>query len=214
MELDLSYRDDGSRGLIVVSFDPGVTTGWAVHRLNLDSLLATGFVNTIYQDTSGFALGQIYGDGSDEAEFSMVHEMLDVVRAGFTLGDYEAGDLFAVVMEDFILRMQTRERSLLAPVRVFSRYEMLAHEVLGGAGVTLPYFKQSPSDALNVISDARLKRWNVYDQSCGAHARDAQRHGILFARKVASVVELRRKLDRQYIKPRAASTSHESGDSL
>lgn len=197
VELGLSYRDDGGRGLVVVSFDPGVTTGWAVHRLDLDSLVGRGFVETIYDDTSGFALGEIRGDGSDESEMDMAEAMVGLVRSAYVLGDYAGGDLFAIVMEDFVLRRSEASRSLLAPVRVFSRFEMALRGVTSGAGVVLPYFKQSAADAKNVVTDERLRRWNVYEESVGAvHARDAQRHGILFARKVASVNPLQRALIR------------------
>lgn len=192
MELDLSYRDDGGRGLVVVSFDPGITTGWAVHRINLDLLVSRGFAQTIYDDTSGFTLGQLAGDGSDESEIEMAQDMMDIVRAGWVLADHEGGDLFAVVMEDFNLRLMSGDRSLLAPVRVFSRFETVMALTLGG-GVHVPYFKQQVADAKNVVTDARLIRWNVYDKHSGEHARDAQRHGILFSRKVASVPVLARR---------------------
>lgn len=189
LDLDLAYEDDGGQGLVVVSFDPGVTTGWAVHRLDLASLKSQGFAATIYKDTSGFSTGQIGGDGSDAAEFDMVSHMIDVVRAGYVLGDYENGDLFAIVMEDFVLRRSESSRSLLAPVRVFSRFEDRLHCLTETTGLRLPYVKQSPSDAKNVVSDQRLRHWNVYRPGM-EHARDAQRHGILFARKVASMPKL------------------------
>lgn len=194
-DLDLHYADNGGRGLVVVSFDPGQTTGWAVHRLDLDSLVGSGFVNTIYRETSGFCLGQIVGDGSDDSEMDMAEEMVDITRAAYTLGDYSSGDLFAIVMEDFILRRSESDRTLLAPVRVFSRYEMCLRQVTRAGGITLPYFKQSASDAKNVVTDARLLRWQVYVSGM-VHARDAQRHGILFCRKVASNAALQRVLIR------------------
>lgn len=193
VDLELEYEDNGGRGLVVVSFDPGVTTGWAVHRLDLDSLKAKGFAATIYGSSSGFATGQIGGDGSDAAEFNMVDIMMDIVRAGYVLGDYENGDLFAIVMEDFVLRRPEAARSLLAPVRVYSRFEDRLYMVGRETDVRLPYVKQSPADAKNVVSDLRLQRWNVYRPGM-EHARDAQRHGILFARKVASVPKVEESL--------------------
>lgn len=189
VDLELEYEDSGARGLVIVSFDPGVTTGWAVHRIDLDLLKASGFAKAIYSDTSGFSTGQIGGDGSDAAEFAMVDTMMDVVRAGYVLGDYLAGDLFAIVMEDFVLRRSEASRSLLAPVRVFSRFEDRLYLVGKDSGITLPYVKQSAADAKNVVSDLRLRRWDVYRPGM-EHARDAQRHGILFARKVASIPRL------------------------
>lgn len=186
IDIEVDYEDNGGRGLVVVSFDPGVTTGWAVHRIDFGELKLGGFSSAIYKDTSGFGLGQITGDGSDASEFRMVDTMMDIVRSAYVLGDYDEGDLFAIVMEDFVLQRSEASRSLLAPVRVFSRFEDRLYTIGRDSGVRLPYVKQSASDAKNVVSDLRLQRWNVYRPGM-EHARDAQRHGILFARKVASI---------------------------
>lgn len=195
MDLDLHYADNGGRGLVVVSFDPGQTTGWAVHRLDLDCLVRNGFVDTIYRESSGYAVGQIVGDGSDDAEMDMAEEMVDITRSAYTLGDYAGGDLFAIVMEDFVLRRSEADRTLLAPVRVFSRYEMCLRQVTRAGRVALPYFKQSASDAKNVVTDQRMLRWQVYTPG-STHIRDAQRHGILFCRKVGSSLPIQRILIR------------------
>lgn len=178
--VELRYEDDGGCGLLVLSFDPGVTTGWAVHRLDLKVLMASGFQEALRSAASGYALGELRGQTENE----MVDEMVAMTRSVFTLGDYAAGDHFAIVMEDFILRRSESDRSLLAPVRVFSKYEY-ALDVLTRGKVALPYVKQSASDAKTIVTDDRLIRWGVYRPG-SVHARDAQRHGILFSRKVAS----------------------------
>lgn len=179
----LSYVDVlGAGALIVISFDPGVTTGWAVHRLDLKSLLKEGFTRSIWNSSSGWVCGEIGGDGLGED--AAVDSMMNLTRIAYSLGDY-AYDVFAIVMEDFVPRMLEQKRSFLSPVRVFAKYERDLYQARLLSGLALPYFKQSASDAKNVVTDDRLTRWQLY-RAGSVHSRDAQRHGVLFARKVSS----------------------------
>lgn len=177
--LDGLCYDDERPGLVVLSFDPGVTTGWAVHRLEMSVLLSSGFSEAVWAPGSGWTSGQIGAMGENEA----VDAMFDLTRSAFSICSFRTGDLFAIAMEDFVPRMLEQKRSFLSPVRVFSKYEYALHSRLGG--VSLPYVKQSASDAKNVVSDDRLQRWNLW-RAGREHARDAQRHGILLARKFSS----------------------------
>lgn len=187
--------------LIVCAFDPGVTTGWSWHSAAKESLLRKGTALTLREmrpdveletldpDVAemdlGMEKGQITGPEDDQVDQMMV--LMRRCWSAYSV-DPSAGDSFAVVTEDFILRRPEMDRSLLAPVRLNAKLE----RDMRGAGLRL--WVQSPSDAKNVCTDARLRTWNVYDPGSGAHARDAQRHGILFLRRWASQLGLRKAL--------------------
>jgi hypothetical protein len=175
-DLGMEYQDDGSPTLLVVSYDPGVTTGWATHRLPIEPLMANGFKETVRDPRFAWTSGELGG-----TEDQIVDQMVEVLKALYVLGDYSSGDLFLIAMEDFILRRSEMDRSLLSPVRVFSKFERDLYKT----GLRWAYVKQSSSDALSVVTDARLQAWNLY-KAGSVHARDAQRHGILAARKFSS----------------------------
>lgn len=187
--IDLRYDDDEGTALWVLAFDPGVTTGWCLTRTPMEPLLRNGFADTVFSHAFGFDLGQISGE---DGEYDHVTAMVDLTRLAYTLHSPRLGDVFVVVMEDFILRRSEMDRSLLAPVRIFTRYEDRMEGLVRGSGgkVRIPYAKQSPSDAKNVVTDDRLQRWGLYRPGM-QHARDAQRHAVLFSRKWASTPALR-----------------------
>lgn len=188
--VEMAYVDDGSPCLIVVSFDPGVTTGWAIHRVPLGDLCAVGFSEAVWSPSFGWASGQIGGLDEDDT----VDVMVGLTRSAYSLGGYPQ-DRFAIAMEDFILQIMQQDRSLLSPVRVFAKYEYAMKKLTQASGVVLPYYKQSASDAKKVVTDERLARWNLL-KAGQVHARDAQRHGILLARKYSSSVAIRSSIDR------------------
>lgn len=172
--------------LIVVSFDPGGTTGWAVHQAGINALEVGGWT---------FArqghLSWDYGEFQDRSEWYMVDQMVQLVREAWSFLREGAGDLLAVVNEDFQLRQFSTDRNLLSPVRINSAFRY----TMRGSGV--PCFLQQPSDALFSITDERLRLWNLWQEHPGKtkkeldHRRDAQRHGIFFVRKFASDEKIR-----------------------
>lgn len=183
------YPNPEDSCLFVVSFDPGGTCGWAVHRVGRDALEIGGWT---------FArvghLSWAYGEIQDRSEWYMVDQMIELVREAWAECDFRRGDMLAVVNEDFQLRMFSQNASLLSPVRINSAFRY----AMRGSGV--PLFLQQPSDALFTITDERLRLWNLWDakakQGDVEHARDAQRHGIFFARKYASDQKIRRAVHR------------------
>jgi hypothetical protein len=115
--------------------------------------------------------------------------MVDITRAAWALADTVpvaeggCGDHFVIAMENFTLQILDSAWHTLAPVRVAEKYEYWMHTVR--QAVRFAYVMHSANDAKNIVTDARLIAWNVYKPG-SVHARDAQRHGILTARKWAS----------------------------
>lgn len=174
-ESELTYKEAA-----VIALDPGGTTGWSlisVHPEALTEPKADVFENIFEHKHGQVDCGSHRGnlesslhEGiSTEGEFSGVYDLAEFVRAWPSA---------AVVIEDFNLRQLRMDRDLLSPVRITSAlgYSMW----LDGRD----YHIQSPSDAKRVCTDERLKEWRMYESS-GAlrHARDADRHAILFLRK-------------------------------
>lgn len=173
--------------LVVLSWDTGGTCGWAVHRAGLDALSVGGWTFA----RQGHMVWN-YGEIKDRSEWYMVDQMIEMTREAWALCDFDNGDQFAVVNEDFQLRMYSADASLLSPVRINSAYRY----ALRGSG--LPMFLQQPADAMKVVTDARLKLWNLWEDrpknvidGVPDHRRDAQRHGILLLRKYASDKKIR-----------------------
>lgn len=199
-ELEIEYVDDeASTSVIVVGFDPGVTTGWCVLRIPALVLMEQGFREASRDPRFGMATGQVYCEepwgGSKHPNLDpMVDDMIDITREAYVLGDYSPplNDRFIVAMEGFSLRMMDSAWHTLAPVRVFEKYERWRWEVRDR--LRFAYFKNSSSDAMNIVTDARLRAWNLYAPGT-LHARDAQRQAILTARKWASEASFRKYVD-------------------
>lgn len=167
------------RALVVVWADPGDTTGWSIHRAPIGLLLREGQVGAMRQVK--WQIGQFKPGNTS----SSVDQYLDLCRAAYErLCDEE--DIFVIGREGFILMMQSTEPSLLEPVR----FNAVLDDRLRGTGVWAE--TQMPSAAKNTITDQRLKLWGVYKPGA-EHARDAQRHGLLFLRRFATDKRLREK---------------------
>jgi hypothetical protein len=63
----------------------------------------------------------------------------------------------SVIVEDFILRLRTQGRDLLAPVRIAARLDDRLYSLGFGGQITY----QSPSDAKSIVTDLRLKDWGL-----------------------------------------------------
>ncbi|AXH49791.1 RuvC-like resolvase [Gordonia phage Pleakley] len=176
-----------SRGVSVVAFDPGGTTGWSIMRLDIERLFdkKTRPHEMITQWWHGeIDCGAMSGNAGSSA-----------LAQGYDLGESETGEAAgvflcerlihlgggiprsAVVIEDFILRTQTQARDALSPVRITAALQQLLWE---GKDVTT--YKQQPSEAKTTCTDDRLKQWGFWTPG-SRHARDADRHAILFVRK-------------------------------
>ncbi|QHB37491.1 RuvC-like resolvase [Mycobacterium phage Onyinye] len=197
--IDLAKRTRRRRGYIkddeitydsatVIALDPGGTTGWSLISVHPEalttpdaSILDNIFVHQHGQVDCGSHRGNLgtslHSGISTDGEFSGVYDLAKFIHSW---------PCAAVVIEDFVLRTQRMDRDLLSPVRVTS-----------AVGYSLwrkgrDYHVQSPADAKRTCTDERLKEWKMYDPYGGLrHARDADRHAILFLRRAKAKAAFR-----------------------
>lgn len=172
----------------VIAIDPGGTTGWSLISVHPGALTEPDakILDNIFHHQHGQVdcgshrgnLGTSLHKGiSTDGEFSGIYDLAKFIKQW---------PVAAVVVEDFILRQSRMDRELLSPVRVTA-----------GLGYTLwkegrDYHVQTPADAKSTCTDARLKDWGMYDPTGNmVHARDADRHAILFLRKAKAKASFR-----------------------
>jgi hypothetical protein len=174
-ECEITYSE-----ATVIAVDPGGTTGWSLISVHPQALTEpkADFLDNIFEHQHGQVdcgthrgnLASSLHEGiSTDGEFSGIYDLTQFI---------EAWPVAAVVIEDFTLRQFRMDRELLSPVRITSAigYSMW----LKGR----EYHVQGPADAKTICTDNRLKEWKMYDPYGGMrHARDADRHAILFLRK-------------------------------
>lgn len=163
--------------LVVVWADPGVTTGWSVHRVEVSLLLREGQVGSVSR--LWWRSGQFRSPGTSEA----VDSYLALCRAAWEKAEPE--DLVVIGCESFSLRMQSSDPALLEPVRFLA----VLNDRLRESGVEVQ--TQGASEMKNIITEQRLRLWGLWKQGA-EHGRDAQRHGLLFLRRFASQEKLRK----------------------
>jgi hypothetical protein len=172
----------------VIAIDPGGTTGWSLISVHPESLTEPNadFLDNIFIHQHGQVdcgshrgnlASSLHSGISTDGEFSGVYDLAEFIKSW---------PVAAVVIEDFTLRTMRMDRELLSPVRVTAA---LGYSIwLAGKD----YHVQSAADAKRTCTDERLKAWRVYDSTGGLqHARDADRHAILFLRKAKSSANFR-----------------------
>jgi len=191
----------GPKGLSVLALDPGETTGWAWAVVSYREL---GFVwdgswawSELFArviDGGRLESGQmeVYRgpmSASSNAVKTLQQEAHFAREIGGLVNDLHlrskarsGGKICQVtdlVIEDFVLREQTKSRNLLAPVRLTAAIaqEVFTDQKLIGISI------QSPSDAKSAVTDERLKALGLYVRG-QQHARDALRHLALFLRRL------------------------------
>lgn len=168
--------------LYVVGFDPGVTTGWAVLRLDFERLVAGGFAALALASGGGRDPDLLAWDSGcfTGSENGVADQMVGLLRGVWADGVFDQGpdsDVIGVGEESFILRMMNSDPDLLSPVRISAVFGYAARTV------PIPRLRQSPSDAKRVVTDDRLHKMNLYRPG-PEHPRDALRHAVLLARKL------------------------------
>lgn len=197
--VDLAKRTRRRRGYIpddeityecatVIAIDPGGTTGWSMIRVHPECLTdpTASVLDNIFDHQHGQVdcgshrgnLGTSLHTGiSTDGEFSGVYDLAKFIRQW---------PVAAVVIEDFSLRQLRMDRDLLSPVRITAALGYCLW--VGGRD----YHVQSPADAKRTCTDDRLKEWRMYDSTGGLqHARDADRHALLFLRKAKAKANFR-----------------------
>lgn len=177
--------------MLVVGFDPGVTTGWAALRLDLEALVVGGFSQLALRSGGGRDPELLAWDtgvfrGGDGA---CADQMLGLVRGVWEEGwmdQGERGDVMGIAQEGFILRMLSSDPDLLSPVRINAVFDYISR------AVPVPRRKQQPSDAKRVVTDARLRAMNLYRAGLSDHEVDALRHAVLLARSLSEPAFLAR----------------------
>ena len=154
----------------ILAFDPGGTTGWSllvlprkingkdVFSFNLDTIL----------HTLTWEHGELVTTGDEDGAAYQMAKMCN------------AWPNAAIVVEDFILRSERKEKSrdLLSPVRLTAKLETYLWK-----GNRKPLL-QTPAQAKTTVTDERLALWGVkVDDGLPDHARDADRHAVLFLRR-------------------------------
>lgn len=174
LNTDLNWYDTA-----IVGIDPGVTTGISVIGVNQNEL-------PMPEDVEHWGSDQLsYGGSGNIDDIVKVKDGYVEQMISHMIGDvieqltayYELRVIVAI--EDFIVRQQNSSREFLAPVRITAG---IVQEIYELPNVKVVY--QSPSDAKTVCKDERMDKWgyNIRTQK-DRHARDADRHSILFLRR-------------------------------
>lgn len=181
-ELDGGVAD--TQKLFVVAFDPGVSTGWCVMRVQLDALAAVGLrgVALGHPDPDVFSWRAGYFRGPEPWQAEL---MMALCRGTWMHGEgqFSEGvdsDLFVVVMEKFQLRTLGEDETLLSPVRIPAAFRSLSWRA------PFPVLWSAIPDAMKTFTDHRLRMFNLWsgpDGEVGEHQRDATRHAAMLVRK-------------------------------
>jgi hypothetical protein len=154
----------------ILGIDPGGVTGWSLIALPRKVLQQPVFkqpMEMILREKVEWMHGQVDCRGKEDEGAYQLRKLIDQWPTA------------AVVVEDFILRAgrQEKSRDLLSPVRITAKIEH--HLWLNNRKM----FLQQPSLAKR-LTDDRLKHMGVYTRQGGMqHARDADRHVLMFIRR-------------------------------
>ena len=125
-----------------------------------------GFSQVRAAPVGGFTADNVFG--LEKQAVDRIVQRCALLRRGTTTHMH-------VIVEDFILRHSSSDRSLLSPVRITAMlYSMLTDEE-----DSISVHMQQPSDAMSIVTDARLKELGLW-QVGRRHANDAARHMVLF----------------------------------
>ena len=171
--------------LVVVAFDPGVSTGWAIVRVPVKVLLDQGQVGSTsrMKVTCGqFRTGSAGGN---------VERALDLMRLAYE-EVAEEGDLLVCVQEGFTLRMMSKDPEMLEPVRWLAVWDekQRVRDEEGAPPRPFAVERQDPSLVTSVMTDSRLRLWGLWFNA-KEHGRAALKHALMYLRRFTQDGELR-----------------------
>jgi hypothetical protein len=156
-----------SNTIYVMGVDPGFTSGVTI--LGVPYLSMYG--NSPYR-RSYFELFEVSGSYTSQAL-----EICDATREFFPL---------ALVVESFYPAKPITSEEYLSPVRVGERIAFCVETEY----ILNSFFWQTPSQAMEVAPDSRLKAWNLYKPGPD-HVKDSTRHVVTFLRRAREDQTLR-----------------------
>lgn len=155
----------------ILALDPGGTTGWSllvlrrnimgrdVFSWNLDAILRNKFM---------WDHGELSCLGDEDAAVYYLARLCDQFPSA------------AIVVEDFILRAERKEKSrdLLSPVRITAKLEHCLWRR------RRRIFRQTAGQAKPIVTNDRLALLGALaNDGMTDHARDADRHAVMFLRR-------------------------------
>jgi hypothetical protein len=156
--------DELCRDPTVLAVDPGGTTGWSVLSVHPDCLTAPDI--PILANITHWSHGQV----DCKYENAGVDALCELI---------EGWPGACVLIEQFVIRRFDQQSDFLSPVRITAALDYAVRRL----GVWTTY-RQQPSEAMQGATDARLRSWGLYQREGGMqHARDADRHAIMWLRK-------------------------------
>lgn len=166
--------------VVVVAVDPGVTTGISVMSAKYDKKSRT--YQTVDWGSNQLSYG---GSGntqdvvnSEAPEDYIAENIIELVTEAKKVGC----DVYLVI-EDFIIRKMNTSRDFLSPVRITASIKGMAYweNLIKQDKIIM----QTPADAKSVCTDKRMDLWGyTINTKQDRHSRDADRHAILFLRRL------------------------------
>lgn len=172
----------------VIAIDPGGTTGWSRMVVHPEALSNPDV--SILENIDHHSNGQIRAIPVSHGKVTVLNLSMEERRCVNAIMTDVMYPWFgaAVVIEDFLLRKKSMDRELLSPVRLTAALEWAIVE----QQLNMTLHRQQPAEAKTGADDERLKRWGLYKRAGGQqHARDADRHAIIFFRKAKQRGNLR-----------------------
>lgn len=168
--------------MVVIAFDPGGTTGWSVMETTYGGL--NDQTKSLHEVVTKWWHGQIVSNDEkiDNYEQVATATMDEIILTAA----HERGCDFAVVIESYQIRSKRTDAETISPIRFIAALEHLVWEH------NRYLAKQQPSEK-SIASDDRLESWGFYAPDGLQHARDADRHALIFLRKLRSKKSLQRR---------------------
>ncbi|AON97490.1 resolvase [Rhodococcus phage ChewyVIII] len=165
----------------VVAFDPGGTTGWSVMETTLEAL--NDNTVPVHEILTGWWHGQIVCNDEKIDNYEQV--AIDAMAELITAQVVDVDDI-AIVVESYQIRSKRTDKETISPIRFIAGIEQYVWDMYRYMA------QQGPSEKTGV-TDERLETWGLYLRDGQQHARDADRHALLFLKKLRAKKSLQRK---------------------